>query len=61
MIRLSEAEKSAECPEKASPEQSPLPNCNPISSRQDSVLMTRQEAAAIYGGGSSLTFVWQRQ
>lgn len=30
--------------EQASPEQCPLPKCNPIASRQDSVLMARQEA-----------------
>ena len=36
--------KRAECLEQASPEQSPLPKCNPIASRQDSVLMARQEA-----------------
>lgn len=39
--------KRAECLEQASPEQSPLPKCNPIASRQDSVLMARQEAAAL--------------
>ena len=36
--------KRAECLEQASPEQSPLPMCNPIASRQDSVMMARQEA-----------------
>ena len=36
--------KRAECLEQASPEQSPLPKCNPIASRQDSVMMVRQEA-----------------
>ena len=36
--------KRAECLEQASPEQSPLPKCNPIASRQDSVMMARQEA-----------------
>jgi transposase len=36
--------KRAECLEQASPEQSPLPKCNPIAYRQDSVLMARQEA-----------------
>ena len=36
--------KRAECLEQASPEQSPLPKCNPIASRQDSVSMARQEA-----------------
>lgn len=36
--------KRAECLEQASPEQSPLPKCNPIAPRQDSVMMARQEA-----------------
>lgn len=36
--------KRAECLEQTSPEQSPLPKCNPIASRQDSVMMARQEA-----------------
>lgn len=36
--------KRAECLEQASPELSPLPKCNPIVPRQDSVLMARQEA-----------------
>lgn len=43
--------KRAECLEQASPEQSPLPKCNPIASRQDSVLMARQEAHPPLGGG----------
>ena len=36
--------KRAECLEQASPELSPLPICNPIATRQDSVLMAKQEA-----------------
>lgn len=36
--------KRAECLEQASPELGPLPNCNPIASRQDSALMVKQEA-----------------
>lgn len=36
--------KRAECLEQASPELGPLPNCNPIASRQDSALMAKQEA-----------------
>lgn len=36
--------KRAECLEQASPELSPIPICNPIASRQDSVLMARTEA-----------------
>lgn len=36
--------KRAECLEQASPELGPLPNCNPIASRQDSVMMAKQEA-----------------
>jgi len=36
--------KRAECLEQASPEQGPLPKCNPIAPRQDSVMMARQEA-----------------
>lgn len=43
--------KRAECLEQASPEQSPLPKCNPIASRQDSVMMARQEAHPPLGGG----------
>jgi len=36
--------KRAECLEQASPELSPIPKCNPIATRQDSVMMARQEA-----------------
>lgn len=36
--------KRAECLEQASPELGPLPNCNPIATRQDSVLMAKHEA-----------------
>lgn len=36
--------KRAECLEQASPELGPLPNCNPIVTRQDSVMMAKQEA-----------------
>ena len=36
--------KRAECLEQASPELGPLPNCNLIATRQDSVLMAKQEA-----------------
>ena len=36
--------KRAECLEQASPELSPIPKCNPIATRQDSVLMARTEA-----------------
>ena len=36
--------KRAECLEQASPELSPLPNCNPIATRQDSALKARTEA-----------------
>lgn len=43
--------KRAECLEQASPEQSPLPKCNPIAPRQDSVMMARQEAHPPLGGG----------
>ena len=39
--------KRAECLEQASPELGSLPNCNPIASRQDSVLMARTEAHRI--------------
>ena len=40
--------KRAECLEQASPEQSPLPKRNPIASRQDSVMMARQEAHLLF-------------
>ena len=43
--------KRAECLEQASPEQGPLPKCNPIATRQDSVMMARQEAHPPLGGG----------
>lgn len=36
--------KRAECLEQASPELSPIPKCNPIATRQDSVMMAKQEA-----------------
>lgn len=36
--------KRAECLEQASPELSPIPKCNPIATRQDSVSMARTEA-----------------
>lgn len=36
--------------EQASPDQSPLPKCNPIASRQDSTMMARQEAHPPLGG-----------
>ena len=36
--------KRAECLEQASPELSPIPICNPIATRQDSVLKARTEA-----------------
>ena len=39
--------KRAECLEQASPELSPIPICNPIATRQDSVLMARTEAHTI--------------
>ena len=43
--------KRAECLEQASPELGPLPKCNPIATRQDSVSMARQEAHPPLGGG----------
>jgi len=43
--------KRAECLEQASPELSPLPKCNPIALRQDSVMMARQESHSPLGGG----------
>ena len=40
---LARTHNLAECLEQASPEQSPIPKCNPIAPRQDSVLMARQD------------------
>lgn len=44
LVLMIGSSKRAECLEQASPEQSPLPKCNPIAPRQDSVMMARQEA-----------------
>jgi transposase len=44
LVLMIGSSKRAECLEQASPEQGPLPKCNPIASRQDSVLMARHEA-----------------
>lgn len=44
VILMIGSSKRAECLEQASPELSPIPKCNPIATRQDSVLMARQEA-----------------
>lgn len=47
LVLMIGSSKRAECLEQASPDLNPLPNCNPIASRQDSVLMARQEARAL--------------
>ena len=44
LVLMIGSSKRAECLEQASPELSPIPTCNPSASRQDSVLMARQEA-----------------
>jgi len=44
LVLMIGSSKRAECLEQASPEQGPLPKCNPIASRQDSVSMARTEA-----------------
>ena len=44
LVLMIGSSKRAECLEQASPEQGPIPKCNPIAPRQDSVLMARQEA-----------------